>query len=108
MPRLSRTENKNETKVYHIIIRGVNKQDIFIDNKDKSKFLQELKLSKQEYNYSIYAYVLMTIMYILWFLIKMIACLRLCINYVQSMQYILIKNIIELAMSFKIGLRALE
>lgn len=60
MPRLPRSENKNETKVYHIIIRGVNKQDIFIDNQDKSKFLQELKLSKQEYNYSIYAYVLMT------------------------------------------------
>ena len=32
-----------QNKIYHVIIRGINKQDIFLDNQDKGKFKKELK-----------------------------------------------------------------
>lgn len=60
MSRSPREVSKTITKTYHILMRGINKQDIFIDNQDKCKFLNELKKSKEEYKYHIYGYVLMT------------------------------------------------
>ena len=59
IPRDSRNDLKIHTNTYHVIIRGINKQDIFLDNFDKSKFFKELKRTKEEYKYEIYAYVLM-------------------------------------------------
>lgn len=43
----------------HIIIRGVNKQDIFLDKQDKKKFVDEMKKLKEKFHYELYAYVLM-------------------------------------------------
>ena len=60
MPRVSRENSKAITKTYHILLRGINKQDIFLDNQDKSKFLKELKETKQEYECKLYAYVIMS------------------------------------------------
>ena len=57
MPRSSR--RKTSTKVYHIIIRGINKQDIFLDNQDYRKFLKEFERVKTKYSFDIYAYALM-------------------------------------------------
>ena len=37
--------------VNHIVIRGVNKQDIFIDKQDKSKFINEILNTKEKYHY---------------------------------------------------------
>lgn len=48
------------TNVYHIIMRGNNKQNIFINNKDFKRFIEILKKYKQKYNYEIYCYILMT------------------------------------------------
>lgn len=45
--------------IYHIIIRGINKQDIFLDNIDKRKFLKELEKNKKIYEYDLLAYCLM-------------------------------------------------
>ena len=59
MPRVSRENSKAITKTYHILLRGINKQDIFLDNQDKSKFLKELKETKQEFGCAVYAYVIM-------------------------------------------------
>ncbi len=59
MPRVSRENSKTITQTYHIIIRGINKQDIFFDNYDKKKFLEELLKTKNKYDYDIYAYALM-------------------------------------------------
>ncbi len=50
---------KANTNVYHVIIRGINRQDIFLDNQDFRKFLKELKRTKEFYKYELYAYVLM-------------------------------------------------
>lgn len=57
MPRIARV--KSRSKVYHIMIRGINKQDIFYDKQDYLKFLKELKTTKEKYKYKIYAYCLM-------------------------------------------------
>lgn len=50
---------RSSLNLYHIIIRGINKQDIFIDKQDKSKFIKELLLAKEKFNFKLYAYVIM-------------------------------------------------
>lgn len=50
---------KSYTKVYHMIIRGINKQDIFLDKQDFLKFIKEVERTKEKYQYEIYAYALM-------------------------------------------------
>lgn len=57
IPRAPR--KKSNTNVYHVIIRGINRQDIFLDKQDYNKFLKEIKRTKEVYKYEIYAYVLM-------------------------------------------------
>ena len=57
LPRIARTYS--EVKVYHITIRGIDKQNIFLDEYDKNKFISILKETKEKYNYEIYAYCLM-------------------------------------------------
>lgn len=41
------------------MIRGINKQDIFLDEQDKYKFKKELKRTKEKYKYNLYSYCLM-------------------------------------------------
>ena len=57
MPRSAR-ETSN-TKVYHIILRGNDKQDIFYDEQDYRKFIKEIKETKEKYQYILYSYCLM-------------------------------------------------
>jgi REP element-mobilizing transposase RayT len=45
---------------YHIITRGNQKQDIFIDDEDRLEYLRRLKRYKKEHGFIIYAYTLMT------------------------------------------------
>ena len=57
MPRQAR--KKSETGIYHIMLRGINQQQIFEDSEDFSKFLQVLKDCKAISEFEIYAYCLM-------------------------------------------------
>lgn len=57
MPRISR--QVSSTKVYHVILRGIDKQDIFLSEKDYKKFLEILKETEKQYEYDIYSYCLM-------------------------------------------------
>ncbi|MCF6466718.1 transposase, partial [Clostridium sp. Cult2] len=57
MARLPR--EKSEIGIYHVMLRGINKQIIFEDNGDRDKFLTTLGSFKGEDNYDIYAYCLM-------------------------------------------------
>jgi putative transposase len=57
MPRRSRFHSP--IGVYHIMMRGNEKKDIFIDNEDKNKFLDILSDKKLVSKYKIYAYCLM-------------------------------------------------
>jgi len=45
--------------IYHVMIRGVNKQLIFIDDKDRQMFIRILKHNVKKYKCNIYAYCLM-------------------------------------------------
>ncbi len=58
MPRCAR--NKIDNGIYHICVRGNNKQDIFLDEKDKEEYLIRLRHYKERYKVHIYAYCLMT------------------------------------------------
>ena len=57
MPRNARKQSR--TGVYHIIIRGINRQGIFHDDEDKSVFMDKLSKYKKEYSFMLYAYCLM-------------------------------------------------
>lgn len=57
MPRLTR--RKSFTETYHIMLRGINKEDIFLDVYDNMKFIKILKTTKDKYNFELYGYCLM-------------------------------------------------
>lgn len=58
MPR--RARKLSDTKIYHIVFRGINKQNIFIDEEDYKKLLNKLAYLKKEMSFEIYAYCLMS------------------------------------------------
>ncbi len=57
MPRTAR--KKSKTGVYHLILRGINRQTIFEDDEDASRFLETFDHYKNICGYVIYAYCLM-------------------------------------------------
>ena len=57
MPRQAR--RKSESGIYHIMLRGINQQQIFEDGEDYEKFLQILKDCKAVSEYKLFAYCLM-------------------------------------------------
>ena len=58
MPRVGR--EKSESGVYHVMMRGINRQDIFFDVEDKEKFIEILLRYKPVCEYKIYGYCLMS------------------------------------------------
>lgn len=50
---------KSESGIYHIMLRGINRQQIFEDEEDRQKFLDTLENYKDLCGYTIYAYCLM-------------------------------------------------
>ena len=57
MARVAR--RKSATGIYHIIIRGINRQTIFEDEEDNIKFIQTLQKYREICEYNLYAYCLM-------------------------------------------------
>ena len=57
MPRTKRT--KSESGIYHIMLRGINHQQIFHDSYDYKKFLKVLAECKSKSNFNLFAYCLM-------------------------------------------------
>lgn len=57
MPRQARA--KSETGIYHVMLRGVNHQQIFEDSEDCNKFLQTLQDCKKISAFRLFAYCLM-------------------------------------------------
>lgn len=57
MPRQSR--RKSGSGIYHIVMRGINRQVIFEDEEDCMKFMQTLQKYKEKSRYEVYAYCLM-------------------------------------------------
>ncbi len=58
MPR--RAREKCEYSTYHTMIRGNNRQNIFVDEEDRLQYLKILKRYKEQYKAEVYAYCLMT------------------------------------------------
>ncbi len=57
MPRQAR--KKSSSGIYHVMLRGINKQRIFEDEEDCEKFLWVLKETKAVSEYKLFAYCLM-------------------------------------------------
>ena len=57
MPR--RARNKSESGIYHIMLRGINRQSVFEDDEDREKFLQTLSECKGISNFLLFAYCIM-------------------------------------------------
>lgn len=57
MPRQPRV--KSRSKIYHCMLRGINRQDIFFDKQDYLKFQNIIRQTKSKFFYQLYAYVLM-------------------------------------------------
>jgi putative transposase len=57
LPRTKR--RKSGTGIYHIMLRGINKQMIFEGDEDKGAFLKRLKKYKDICDYELYGYCLM-------------------------------------------------
>lgn len=58
MPRQAR--EKSSSGVYHIMLRGINKQDIFYDEEDKLRCIETLNKYKNICSYKVYGYCLMS------------------------------------------------
>lgn len=57
LPRQPR--RKSQSKVYHCMLRGVNKQDIFFEETDYLEFQDIIRKTKKKFLYQLYSYVLM-------------------------------------------------
>ena len=49
----------SSSKIYHIIIKGIDEGTIFYDDEDRNVFLNKLKITKKKYKYKVLAYCLM-------------------------------------------------
>lgn len=49
-----------ESCVYHIVLRGINRQDIFYDDDDFQQFLKTIEKKKSESQFELYGYCLMS------------------------------------------------
>ena len=58
MPRKAR--EKSSTGIYHVVLRGINRQIIFEDDEDYEKLLDTLKEHKETSGYEIHGYCLMS------------------------------------------------
>lgn len=50
---------RSKSGIYHIMLRGIDKRNIFMDDEDRDRFLQTLLKAKQVGGFSLYAYCLM-------------------------------------------------
>ena len=57
MPRTERM--KSCTGIYHVMLRGINQQNIFVDDEDNERFIATLARYQKESEYELYAYCLM-------------------------------------------------
>ena len=51
--------NRSRSEIYHIIMRGINRQSIFEDEEDYTKFIQTMQKYKEVCEYKLCAYCLM-------------------------------------------------
>ncbi|UWG96866.1 transposase [Dehalobacter sp. DCM] len=57
MPRQAR--ERSSTGIYHVVLKGIDDRDIFLDDQDRQKFLEQLWRAKDKDNFEILVYCLM-------------------------------------------------
>ena len=57
MPR--RAREKSATGIYHIMLRGIDKRDVFLDDEDRMQFIENIIKAKQVGKFELYGYCLM-------------------------------------------------
>jgi len=50
---------KSSTGIYHIMLRGIDKRNIFIDNEDRMKFIENISKAQEVGKFDTYGYCLM-------------------------------------------------
>lgn len=56
---MRKPREKSKSGIYHVVLRGVNKKQVFYDDQDCMKYISLLKRYKKECGYKIFAYCLM-------------------------------------------------
>ena len=54
-----KAREKNEQNIYHVMLRGINRQQIFMDEEDNRQFLKVLVKCREISGFSLFAYCLM-------------------------------------------------
>ncbi|MDF2545539.1 MAG: transposase IS200-family protein [Anaerosolibacter sp.] len=57
MPRQAR--EKSNSEIYHLMLRGINRQNIFEDEEDRQRFIETIGYYKTISNFELYGYCLM-------------------------------------------------
>jgi REP element-mobilizing transposase RayT len=57
MPRKAR--RKSKTGIYHVMLRGINRQSIFESENDKSKFISIVSENRESEKFRVFGYCLM-------------------------------------------------
>ena len=57
MPRQPR--QKSETGIYHVMVKGIDERNIFLEDGDKKKFMSQLLKAKEKGSFALLAYCLM-------------------------------------------------
>ena len=60
IPMVRTAREKCDSGIYHVILRGINRQDIFYDDNDFQQFLETVGQKKTDGQYTLYAYCLMS------------------------------------------------
>ena len=50
---------KSSTGIYHVMLRGIDKRDIFLDDEDRERFIERVINAKKLGNFEMYGYCLM-------------------------------------------------
>lgn len=58
MPRVAR--KLGASGIYHVMVRGINRQDVFLDTEDVRYYLHTLEKIKKDTGFSLYAYCFMS------------------------------------------------
>lgn len=58
MPRTAR--EKSQTGIYHVMLRGIDKRDLFLKESEYEKFIDYIQKARDKCEFTIYAYCLMT------------------------------------------------
>ncbi len=58
MPRVAR--KLSASGIYHVMVRGINRQDVFLDNEDVLRYLYVLEKLKEDKGFFLYAYCFMS------------------------------------------------